>query len=59
MLYKVYAITSIFALMFFSVAQYQGWSFFSESGNDNQTQHFSNSSSGHYSGGSNRGSYHK
>lgn len=59
MLYKTYVISSLAALMFFSVAQYQGWSFFSESGDDNQAHQHSSSSGGHYNSGSHRGSYHK
>lgn len=57
MLYKIYVATSVAALILFSVAQYKGWSWESES--EAHSSHFHSSSSGNFSGGSHRGSYHK
>lgn len=57
MLYKIYVATSVAALIFFSAAQYKGWSWDSES--EAHSSHFHSSSGGNFSGGSHRGSYHK
>ena len=58
MLYKLYMISSFCALFFFSIAQYQGWSFSSEEGERSSTNNL-HSSGGNYNSGSHRGSYHK
>lgn len=57
MLYKAYIVSSVIILSLFGMAQYYGWSPFSE----NAGQHFghTHSSGGSYGGGSHRGSYHK
>jgi hypothetical protein len=58
MFYKFYLACSAALLLLFTVAQYQGWSLFSEDNSSAQHGH-THSSGGSYSSGSHRGGFHK